>query len=206
MFRRLRLWRNRKQPVYVVAGFQRSGTTMMMRALEAGGLKVDRAPASDPRHDDYELGAEAYASVTHEAVLNYENGDDEADVRFPRAHRGRLIKVLVGGVQHLYPQQHGIVCVFMHRDWESISASYEARNGIRPRRDWAEKAIAKELSRWRGREDVRLFELLYSSVILDPTAAFECLKDFEFPIRNVSRASVTIDPPEYPSIVTAVSA
>ena len=157
---------------------------MLMQALEAGGLTVDRAPAGDPRRDDYELEEEAYASLRPEAM------DAEAlEWRFPRAHRGRLIKVLVGSVHRLHPQPQ-MVCVFIQRNWAELAASYERRNGIPPRRDWAEKAIEKELSRWRAREHVELTVVDYDAVLENPEWFFGVLKKNGFPIDAAEAAAV----------------
>ncbi len=184
-----RAWRNRNRPVYIVAGFQRSGTAMMMQALEAGGLKVDRARSGE-RHDDYELPQEAYESITYEALANTDTPDSAF---FPRAHRGRLIKVLVGGVADVHPQPGGIVCVFMHRRWEHITASYEKRHGLPLRRDWAEKAITRELVRWRGREDVTLHEFDYDEVLANPLGMMQLLQASGWPV-NAKRAARVVRP------------
>ncbi len=163
---------------------------MMMQALEAGGMKVDRARGGE-RHDDYELPQEAYESITYEALTNTDTPDSEF---FPKDHRGRLIKVLVGGVADVHPvPPGGIVCVFMHRRWADITASYERRHGIPLRRDWAEKAIERELVRWRGRADVTLHELTYDDVLANPLLNMSQLEG-DFPI-NAKRAAAVIRRP-----------
>ncbi len=158
---------------------------MLMQALEAGGLIVDRAPAGDPRRDDYELGDEAYASLRPDAM------DDDVELRWPRAHRGRLIKVLVGTVHRIHPQPR-IVCVFIERNWAALTASFEARNGLPLRRDWAERQIEKELSRWRAREGVELTVVDYDAVLENPEWFFGVLKTNGFPI-DVELAAAVID-------------
>lgn len=196
MFDLRRRW-NRNRPVYVVGGFMRSGTTMLMQALEAGGLTVDRAPDGD-LHDDYELSADQRRQGWEPEHYSGEIrvGDALPSGRFPTLHRGHLIKCLAGMARYCDPQPGGYVVVYIHREPKAINASMLARWG----QSYAESAITKsveaDVNMWRNRDDcpVRLLEVWYDDVLADPKAVMLQLRALGFPIRHVNRAARVIDP------------
>lgn len=108
-FRRLRYGR----PVVVVSGLPRSGTSMMMQMLEAGGLDlltdgVRTADASNPL-GYYEL----------EPVKKLEDTTDPAWLSHAR---GRAVKVIAFLLPHL-PQTFNYKVVFMQRKLGEILES-----------------------------------------------------------------------------------
>jgi hypothetical protein len=107
--RRLR----RGQPIVVVSGLPRSGTSMAMRMLEAGGLTVvtdglREADDSNPR-GYYEL----------EQVKGLDKG---GDARWLREARGKAVKIVSLLLTHL-PEAYDYRVVFMRRDFDEILAS-----------------------------------------------------------------------------------
>src|SRR5688500_18084553 len=81
LYRRLRFGR----PIIVVSGLPRSGTSMAMKMLEAGGTEImtDGLRAAD------DSNPEGYFEL--ERVKHLET---EADCRWLRAARGRAIKII----------------------------------------------------------------------------------------------------------------
>ncbi len=173
---------------------------MMMRALEAGGMKVDRAPkgyrvasalpGTPMLHDVYELTREDRRMVFGTHVDTGEPISDDA--RLPGRHRGRLIKALTGTVRYMYPQPDGIICVFMMRDVEAIRRSYADLNpgGVAAPAVKIQKAVDEEWYRWTHRPDARAIALDYDDVLADPLDAMQRLKEHGFPIDPKKAARV----------------
>ncbi|MCB0047487.1 MAG: hypothetical protein KDD92_18835 [Caldilineaceae bacterium] len=100
------------QSVIIVSGLPRSGTSMMMKMLEAGGLPVSidgiRTADSDNPKGYYEL----------ERVKQLDKGDTAwvADAR------GKVVKVISALLTYL-PPEHEYYILFMRRDLNEILAS-----------------------------------------------------------------------------------
>jgi hypothetical protein len=108
-FRRLR----RGAPVIVVSGLPRSGTSMAMRMLEAGGLPLVTdglrlADASNPK-GYYEF----------EPVKDLDKPGDHA---WLAGARGKGVKIISHLLTHL-PERYDYQVVFMQRDLDEVLAS-----------------------------------------------------------------------------------
>jgi len=101
------------RPVIVVSGLPRSGTSMMMKMLEAGGVPVwldgVRTPDDQNPKGYYEL----------EQVKQLDKGLDKSWVR---AGRGRAVKVISSLLEHL-PADNNYQVVFMNRDIQEVLQS-----------------------------------------------------------------------------------
>lgn len=113
----MRLFRIYQRPVggqfiTIVSGLPRSGTSMMMKMLEAGGLPVltdhQRAPDEDNPKGYYEF----------ERVKKLPEGDY---AWLPEA-RGKVVKVISALLEHL-PGGYDYRVIFMQRKMEEILAS-----------------------------------------------------------------------------------
>ncbi len=106
--------------LYVVSGFMRCGTSMMMEALEAGGLEAVYSLARNaemngrwgdadyvPNRNYYELSSEDYLKGNLQHL-----------------HDGKLVKCLWGGAMRLPPGEYRLV--FMRRPVMEIRASLMA--------------------------------------------------------------------------------
>jgi hypothetical protein len=109
VYRRLRYGR----PLVIVSGLPRSGTSMMMRMLEAGGAPIwqDGVRAADDQnpHGYYEL----------ERVKSL---DQSGDTRWLADGRGRALKVISMLLEHL-PRTNNYRVIFMRRSLEEVLAS-----------------------------------------------------------------------------------
>lgn len=98
--------------ITIVSGLPRSGTSMMMKMLEAGGMPVltdhQRAPDEDNPKGYYEF----------ERVKKLPEGDY---AWLPEA-RGRVVKVISALLEHL-PMDYDYRVIFMQRKMEEILAS-----------------------------------------------------------------------------------
>lgn len=103
-----------QRPVYVVSGLPRSGTSMIMRMLAAGGLPVledgRRSADSDNPRGYFEL----------EAVKG-----SARDVSWVAAARGKTVKVISYLLRHLPPELEYRV-LFMRRDLDQVVRSQRA--------------------------------------------------------------------------------
>lgn len=116
---RLARWLRRLRsgpPVIIVSGLPRSGTSMMMQMLAAGGVEIvtDNARAAD------EGNPEGYFEL--EAVKHLEH--DPRPAWLARA-RGRAVKVVSPLVRFL-PRGCSYQVIFMERDLSEVIASQDA--------------------------------------------------------------------------------
>lgn len=153
--------------IYVISGFMRSGTTMMMKALEAGGMDA-------AYHDDlYEL---------------YKTEYEEWD--FPKKYDGKLIKALAPGVLGMSVMPE-IKIVFMRRDVDEI---VESHNSYLPQflsRDHLDDCIERTVEQlWNRKDVVSIDEMWYRDVLKYPKEHFMML---DWPV-DVESAVKMVDP------------
>ena len=109
IYRRLRYGR----PIIVVSGLPRSGTSMMMQMLEAGGLPI----LSDDARKADESNPEGYREM--ERVKELARGGDAS---WLREVRGRAIKIIAYYLPYL-PSDLNYRVVFLQRDLTEVLAS-----------------------------------------------------------------------------------
>ena len=101
------------EPVVVVSGLPRSGTSMVMQMLRAGGLTC----ATDGIRAADEDNPRGYFEVERVRRL-----DKEGDRGWMRAHQGEAIKVISFLLRHL-PRDLRYRVLFIHRDLQEVLAS-----------------------------------------------------------------------------------
>lgn len=114
----LRAWLRRRRygtPVYVVSGLPRSGTSMMMRMLEAGGIR----PFTDGERTADIDNPEGYYEF--ERVKQLERDPDKSWVR---QARGRALKVISFLLRHL-PDDNAYRVVYMRRHLDEVLRSQD---------------------------------------------------------------------------------
>lgn len=174
--------------LFIVSGFMRSGTSMMMRALEAGGLEAVYSTRRDeemnarwgdadykPNDSYYELDAEDYL-----------RGD------LGERYEGKLVKCLWGGALRLAPGDYRVV--FMRRPASEIRISLMAFFGS----DYAatqfpdlDKAMDGAVAVLRDRKSFRsVDEIRYHDVLIDPLKVFRGLAENGWPIDPDKAAAV----------------
>jgi hypothetical protein len=103
-------------PVVVVSGLPRSGTSMLMKMLEEGGLPVwsDGIRAADGQNPKgyYEL----------ERIKELDKGGDR---HWVREGRGRAVKVISSLLEHL-PEDNNYRVLFIRRPMDEVLASQAA--------------------------------------------------------------------------------
>jgi hypothetical protein len=165
------------QPIVVVSGLPRSGTSMMMAMLEAGGLppltdKI-RTPDDDNPRGYYEF----------ERVKQLDKGDtgwlSEAE--------GKAVKVISALLTHL-PATGSYRVLFMRRQMEEILESQRAmllRRGqsADPKGDTEVEALmaahVAQVRRWLDQQpNIRTLEVDYNQTLTDGAAAARQINAF----------------------------
>ena len=164
LYRRIRFGR----PIVVVSGLPRSGTSMAMRMLEAGGMPV-LTDAARPADEDNPLGY-----FEHARVLTLDKGGDTA---WLAGARGKALKIVSALLPHL-PETFQYKVIFMQRDLREVLASQDrmlARRGERGAGaaddrmiDLYEAHLRKIANLLRRRRCFQTLEVRYGDVIADP--------------------------------------
>lgn len=181
-------------PIYIVSGFMRSGTSCMMKALEAGGLEAVYNPDRDimnKQHGDenYQINSGGFYEL---------NGKQYQHPDFPDNHEGKLVKYLWGGMPLLRASESVKHIIFMRRPVVEIAASYEAAFGSK--HPQAIPELDAKLDRIQDilamRRDVRLSVVDYRNVLLDPIGIFLLLEKRGFQI-DYSKSAAIVDVTQY---------
>lgn len=115
-----------KGTIYIVSGLPRSGTSLMMQMLEAGGASI----FTDKIREADENNPKGY--YEHEAIKNLQK-----DNRFIKEGVGKTMKIIAQLLQYL-PAQFEYKIIFMQRDLPEIIASQQKmlqREGKRSKTD-----------------------------------------------------------------------
>lgn len=165
------------KPVVVVSGLPRSGTSMAMKMLEAGGMElvVDHVRTAD------EDNPKGY--YEDERVKDLAEAEDSGWIR---EARGKAIKVVSPLINHL-PGDTRYKVVFMRRDLSEVLASqakmldrrgeeHDAADGEMVR--MYEGHLDKVQFQMRFRENFDTLYLDYPDVVANPRAAAEQIADF----------------------------
>ena len=182
---------------YVVGGMTRSGTSMMTRALGAGGLDIFSDPAKEERAATaWARRGGAYHPNPHGL---HEPGAHRSHPRFAEMIRGRLVKLLGSGAAPRHLAGAGPFRVaYIHRDREAVARSHLATFGTLP--TWTtssriyRQVIDGNIDRQRARawvRDVTCFA--YEDVVRDPLRQFSRLAEIGWPI-DPRAAAATVDP------------
>jgi len=183
--------------ITVVSGLPRSGTSMMMSALQAGGmpLVVDDIRQADPSNPKgyYEF----------ERVKKLPKGDTAWLATSP----GKAVKIISALLEYL-PKGYSYRVIFMQRDLNEVMASQQRmmiRNGKEPGQSSAEEELSQsyaehlaEVTRWLdGREDIQTLIVSYNDVLSDPTEQFQRLASFLDQKVDAAAMTKVVDPQLY---------
>lgn len=179
-------------PIVVVSGLPRSGTSMAMKMLEAGGMEpvVDHVRTAD---EDNPKGYFEDERVKDLAEM--------ADKTWLRGARGKVIKVVSSLLAHL-PADNAYKVVFMRRNLHEVLASQAkmlARRG-----EASHTADEELLAMYRSHLDKVEFQLRfrpnfealyvnYSDVVADPAPEARRMADFVGGGLDVARMVAAVD-------------
>lgn len=163
--------------VIVVSGLPRSGTSMMMKMLEAGGLPIltdnlREADANNPK-GYYEF----------ERVKQMKDGDL---AWLPEAV-GKVVKIVTGLITYL-PSEYRYKVIFMRRDLNEILSSQKKMLGRLGREDdnipddKMAKVYEEHLKQVRGwlvrQPNIEVLYVNYNTMIADPTESLQKINEF----------------------------
>ncbi|MFZ5480876.1 MAG: sulfotransferase [Myxococcota bacterium] len=180
------------EPVIVVSGLPRSGTSMMMKMLEAGGL----APLTD--------GVRTADVDNPKGYYEYERVKDlekETDKSYVRDARGKVLKVISFLLKDL-PDDNDYRIVFMRRDLGEVLASQNKMLKHRGEQDDSDDAAMKDayLSHLasvrimsRKKENWQLLEVRYDETVASPRDTAAKLNDFLGGKLNVEAMVTAVD-------------
>lgn len=172
-------FRQRKygEPVVIVSGLPRSGTSMMMKMLEAGGVPImtDAIRTADV---DNPKGYYEYERV--------KDLEKETDKSYVRDGRGKALKVISFLLKEL-PDDNFYRVVFMRRDLSEVIASQNKMLDRRGETKIDEQEMMAEAYRnhlaavkimVRNRPNFEMLEFRYDSAVKDPRLASQTVNQF----------------------------
>lgn len=185
-----------KQSIIVVSGLPRSGTSMMMKMLEAGGIPplTDKIRTAD---DDNPKGYYEF-----ERVKKLDKGDTDW---LPQAE-GKAVKVISQLLKYL-PADYDYKVVFMRRHMDEILASQKkmlANRGEDTNRISDEELASlfekhlNQVINWLDQQtNVSTLYIHYSDTLSDPQTQAEKVNGFLDQTLNVEAMTAVVDPALY---------
>jgi len=163
--------------ILVVSGLPRSGTSMMMKMLEAGGVQVvtDKLRIADQNNPNgyYEL----------ERVKQLKDGD----LSWLEDARGKVVKIITALITHL-PASYPYKVIFMQRDLLEVLASQRKMLGRlgKPEDKVDDEQMAKiyqghlrNVEAWLKRQsNIELLYTNYNEMIKDPAGPVQRVNQF----------------------------
>jgi len=181
--------------ITIVSGLPRSGTSLMMQMLAAGGMSVlsdgERiADENNPR------GYLEFEAVKHTAT-------DASWVALAPGHAVKVIHALLRSL----PAEYDYSVIFMKRRLEEVVASQDSmlerlgREGTTLGSEALRAAYAREYERtgaWLSeQENFRVLEVSYNSLLAEPQSVAELVRGFIEIDLDVTRMQGVIDPELY---------
>ena len=163
--------------VIVVSGLPRSGTSMMMKMLEAGGLKIltdnqREADANNPK-GYYEF----------ERVKQMKDGD----LAWLPDAAGKVVKIVTGLITFL-PPEYKYKVIFMKRDLNEVLSSQKKMLGRLGKEDdnipddkmsKVYEEHLKQVKGWLVRQpNIEMLYVNYNTMVADPTESLQKVNEF----------------------------
>lgn len=186
--------------VYIVSGFLRSGTSMMMVALREGGLPI--VGERDPEGFNVRYARPASNYLPNPGGFWLFTGNHAA-ANFPQLYANRAVKLAWDLVPHIPRSRDGYRVVFLRRDPVEIAQSLRAFLGADA--DLEDFALAgyegriladyavqmnRAVNLLQARGDCTVSELNYADVVAQPVTAFTSLQAAGWPIDPAACAAV----------------
>lgn len=178
--------------VIVVSGLPRSGTSMMMKMLEAGGKTIltdslREADANNPK-GYYEF----------ERVKQMKDGD----LAWLPDAVGKVVKIVTGLIAYLPPDYHYKV-IFMQRDLNEVLSSQKKMLGRLGKGDdnIPDDTLAqtyedhiKQAKAWLVRQgNIEVLYVNYNTMVVDPTESLQKVNSFLGGGMDVQRMASVVD-------------
>ncbi len=187
------LFGRRRKPIIVVSGLPRSGTSMMMRMLDMGGVPVltdeIRAPDLDNPKGYYEF----------ERVKKLPQGD----IAWLADAQGKAVKIIGALLRHL-PAAYTYKILFMRRAMVEVLASQRQmliRRGEDPdgiddeaMAELFDKHVAQVVAWMEQQPNVSYLDVDYNAVLTDPAPAVRAIQGFLDRPLDLEAMAAAVDP------------
>lgn len=188
---------NPSEVITVVSGLPRSGTSLMMQMLRAGGMSLLTDGLREPDEDNPK-GYHEYSRV---------KGLASGDCAWLVEARGKAVKVISSLLKHLPTAGYVYKVIFMHRDLDEVLASQRrmlVRLGgqgcevtDRELRTLFEGELRNARAWLVAHPEVPLLDVDYNSLIANPQPYAEQLASFLGRCLDVKRMTEAVDPTLY---------
>lgn len=190
------------EPIVIVSGLPRSGTSMMMKMLDATGIPImtDAVRTADVDNPK--------GYFEFERVKDLEKDPDRSWVR---EARGKALKVISWLLKDL-PDDNAYQIIFMRRDIDEVLASQNKMLEHRGEQDTTDDAIMAEAYRnhlasvrimARKKPNWSIVEIRYDEAIRDPAAVARRVNEFLGGRHDVGRMVEAVDEKLYRNRKTA---
>lgn len=190
------LFRRKLETIIIVSGLPRSGTSMMMKALKAGGVELLTDSIRKP-NDDNPKGYYEFEPVKSLA---------DGNTAWVDGARGKAVKVISALLKHL-PATYSYKVLFMRRNIDEILASQRKMldNQAKPAPDIDDDQMTQMLKRhleqvYRWLDQQPNFEYLdvdYNLVLQNPPPIFQEINQFLGYILDTEEMAAEVDPTLY---------
>lgn len=198
IYRRLRFG----EPIIVVSGLPRSGTSMAMKMLDAAGLTT----VSDGIRAADEDNPKGYFEDERVKDLH-----KDIDKTWLRASRGKVVKIISFLLSHL-PEDNNYRVLFMRRDLQEVLASQTKM--LDRRGETSETSDEKMLELWENhlwrvnwlikkRPHLTALDIHYTAVLENPRQEAARIRDFLGRPLDVDRMAAVVDKNLYRNRATA---
>ncbi len=182
--------------ITIVSGLPRSGTSMMMKVLEAGGIP----PVTDELREADEDNPKGYYEFERVKEM------DKGDTAWVAEGRGKVVKVISALLKHLPPGEQYRV-VFIQRHMPEVLASQRKmliRRGEDPdKMDDAQMAVLfekhlQQVEAWlKSQPNFRVLYVHYSDVLADPRPHVAKVNEFLGGKLDTAAMAAAVDPKLY---------
>ena len=159
---------------YIVSGLERSGTSMLMQILDAGGIPSEFDQASRPPDDDNPRG---YFELEGGKIINKLMNNE-----FPfEPYKGKFIKITAYGLKFLPKGNYKII--YSERNIEEILDSMEKMAKIHDDNRDDTRIVFTKLNamikeKIKEREDTEVLFVNYNEIVANPTENVTKIYDF----------------------------
>jgi hypothetical protein len=175
---------------YIVSGLERSGTSMLMQILQAGGVPMSFDTASRPPDDNNPKG---YFELEGGKIIN-----KLMDSSFPMSEfLGQFIKVTAYGLKFLPQGKYKII--YSQRNIEEILDSMEKMAKVHDENRDETREVFVKLNRMimksiQEREDAEVLFVNYNEIVADPSKEIKKIYDFvDSPDLDLDRMIASVD-------------
>jgi hypothetical protein len=195
----------RSEPIVIVSGLPRSGTSMMMKMLEAGGIPplTDKLRTAD---NDNPKGYYEFERVKQM---------DKGDTAWMAQAQGKVVKVISALLKHL-PAGYNYQVIFLRRHMSEILASQRKmliNRGEDPdKMDDAQMTMlfenhVRQVENWLAQQpNIEVLYVHYSDVMADPLTAINSMGRFLGRDLEVRAMAEVVDPDLYRNRQTETAA